>query len=87
MEQAIKVGNLLIKARIARDKKGRNGYFITDSAIKKSKGIEVVSYSKKPLKPTKEKVRLEVEQSLKELRDYKDGKLKLRSIDEYLKTI
>jgi hypothetical protein len=81
MEQILNVGGLSIKASPAIDKKGRKGYFISQRNLKDIKA----TVSTKKTKPTS--IRPEVEQSLKEMRDYKDGKLKPRSIDEVLQSI
>lgn len=80
MEQILNVGGLSIKASPALDKKGRKGYFISQRNLKNIKA----TVSTKKVKPS---IRPKVEQSLKEMRDYKDGKLKPRFIDEVLQSI
>lgn len=83
MEQIIKVGGVSVKASPAKDKKGRKGYFFTQKNLKNIKPI----VSSKKTKTINSALSPKVEQSLKEMRDYKDGKLTPRSIDEVLRSI
>ncbi len=87
MDRILKIGDVLIKASATKDKKGRAGYFIGDSDTRNNKYAAVVVRKRRSAKSNDSKMHPEVEQSLKEMGDYKDGKVKLRSIDEYLKTI
>jgi hypothetical protein len=89
MEQLIKVGDVSIKATSAKDRKGRKGYFIMASEISKNSRVAVLPPPKQ--KPTlwksSSEIRPEVKELLKEMKDYKEGKIKLRTFDEFIKTV
>ena len=85
MEEII-VKDVSIKARATKDSRGRKGYFIAETEILKNRKIKVVrSITKKISQPGK--ISPEAKEILDELRDYKDGKTKLRTLDEFLKTL
>ncbi len=87
MEKVLEVGNIRIKASSAKDKQGRSGYFIAEADLRGNKNARYVAYKSKVSrhkKPVKESV---VNEALKEMRQYVDGKLKVRPIDEFLKTL
>jgi hypothetical protein len=83
MEKVLELGRFRIKASLIKDKKGRKGYFIAESDLKEK--------SKVRLTPSKSRKKSDavspVEKSLTELRQYVDGKLTVRTIDEFLKTL
>lgn len=83
MEAIIKVGGVSIKASPAKDKQGRKGYFIYQRNLNTPK----ISIQEKKSKSLNNHISFEVEQSLQEMRDYKNGKLTPRSIDEVLRSI
>ncbi|WP_333821248.1 hypothetical protein [Ohtaekwangia sp.] len=94
MRQVIQVRGVSIKASPAKDKSGREGFFIAKSELTKSKAKDVIviktvrakKTTSKKTTPTKrvaqKQIRPEVQDLLTEMKDYKDGKLKLRSLDD-----
>ena len=83
MEKILKVGDISIQVSPAKDKNGRKGFFISQKNLKNIK----VTITSKKIKVPQSAIRPEVEQSLREMRDYKNGKLTPRSIDDVLRSI
>jgi hypothetical protein len=84
--EEIRVKDLSIKVKATKDSHGRRGYFIAEADLRKNRKIEVVrSIGKKISQPNK--LSPEAKEILDELRDYKYGKTKLRTLDEFLKTL
>ena len=84
--EEIRVKDIKIKAKVAKDKSGRKGYFIAESDLRKNRNVRVVHLSSTKIIDTN-KIRPDVKGIVEELRSYKDGKIKLRSLDEFLKTL
>jgi hypothetical protein len=89
MEQLIKVGDVSIKATSAKDRKGRKGYFIVASEISKNARVAVLPprKQKSTLPKSSAQIRPEVKELLREMKYYKEGKIKLRTFDEFIKTV
>jgi hypothetical protein len=90
MEKVISVKGVNIRVKAAKDKRGRKGYFVAEKDLPANAVIkETVSVGKATVvkKKTTPSLRPEVVELLSELNDYKDGKIKTRSFDEFIESL
>jgi hypothetical protein len=87
MEKVLELGGIKFKATPAKDKNGRKGYFIAESDLKKTRKSRLISPKPNKASSKKSYGQSLVEDSLSEMRQYIDGKVKVRPIDEFLKTL
>ncbi len=90
MEQVLRVGDISIKATMVRNRKGRKGYFIDASELANNARVVIVDKSA-PKKTSRTKrsstIRPDVQELLDEMKEYKEGRINLRSFDEFIKTV
>jgi hypothetical protein len=82
------VGDISMKATPAKDKKGRKGYFITNTEIRKKARIVVVKQTTKSRsKKAASAISPDVLELLDEMNAHIRGKIKPRPLDEFLRAV